>query len=162
MYFVCFVVQSSLLLQVGFHIRNAVITKSNVSQSVTPEPASTRQQRIRDVVAAIPPGSVASYGEVAERAGVPRGARLVGRALRETPEGIALPWHRVLRADGRIAFSPGSRAFREQARRLRAEGVKVLRGRADMARHGWRRDLDAELWGFGETPTETRSRGTHK
>jgi methylated-DNA-protein-cysteine methyltransferase-like protein len=101
---------------------------------------------IRRAVAAIPQGRVASYGEIAARAGLPRRARLVGTVLRETPSDV-LPWHRVLRADGRIAFPPGSRAFREQVRRLAAEGVLVRNGRVDLDAHGWERNLDDLLWG---------------
>ena len=60
-------------------------------------------------------------------------------------EDPSLPWHRILRSDGRIAFPPGSAGFREQARRLRAEGVAVENGRVRMPRG--ERDLDAALWG---------------
>ena len=59
----------------------------------------------------------------------------------------ALPWHRVLRSDGRIAFPEGSRAFREQSQRLRAEGMKVENGRVKRPRKV--NDLDAALWGPG-------------
>ena len=104
-------------------------------------------EAIRRMIAAIPHGRVSSYGEVADRAGLPRRARLVARVLRETPDEVELPWYRVLRADGRIAFPPGSRGFREQVRRLAAEGVLVQGGRVDLARHGWERDLDGLLWG---------------
>jgi methylated-DNA-protein-cysteine methyltransferase-like protein len=102
---------------------------------------------IRATVAAIPRGRVASYGEVAHRAGLPGRARLVGRVLGDTPAEAPLPWHRVLRSSGEFAFPRGSRAFREQQRRLAAEGVDTARGRVDLARYGWGRDLDAELWG---------------
>jgi methylated-DNA-protein-cysteine methyltransferase-like protein len=103
--------------------------------------------RIRQAVAAIPAGCVASYGEVAACAGLPRRARLVGHILAQGSAGTPLPWHRVLRADGRIAFAPGSRAFREQVRLLAAEGVRVVRGRVELAGHAPERDLDAWLWG---------------
>lgn len=98
------------------------------------------------VIRSIPRGCVASYGEIAERAGLPRRARLVGHVLRESPSAPGLPWYRVLRSDGRIAFPPGSRGFREQVRRLAAEGVLVVGGRVDIAIHGWDRNLDAVLW----------------
>lgn len=78
--------------------------------------------RVRDVVAGIPPGTTMSYGEVAEVAGI-RSARLVGRILAE--DGHDLPWHRVLRADGRTA----PQVAEEQAARLRAEGVLMVDGR---------------------------------
>ena len=101
-------------------------------------------ERILAAVRAIPRGQVASYGEVARRAGLPRRARLAARVLSQNtaPD---LPWHRVLRADGRIAFPEGSAGFREQAQRLRAEGVAVVNGRVRVpTRLG--SDLDAELW----------------
>jgi len=103
---------------------------------------------IRRTIAAIPRGRVASYGEIAARAGLPRRARLVGRVLKDAGDVARLPWHRVLRADGRIAFPPGSRAYREQRQRLVAEGVLVVSGRVDLSRFGWQRNLDAELWRF--------------
>ena len=121
------------------------------SQFDTPEKA------IRAAVAAIPHGRVASYGEVAARAGLPRRARLVGRVLGTTPAEALLPWHRVLRADGRFAFPPGSRGFREQRRRLIDEGVEVIGGRVDLARFGWERDLDAALWDFRPAPRRRRA-----
>ncbi|MGA9422138.1 MAG: MGMT family protein [Rhodanobacteraceae bacterium] len=100
-------------------------------------------------IAAIPRGCVASYGEIAERAGLPGRARLVGHVLRVTPAHPSLPWHRVIRADGRVAFPVGSRPHREQLRRLAREGVRPAAGRIDMRRFGWQRDLDldAQLWG---------------
>lgn len=114
-------------------------------KSVEPKPNAEHAAILR-TIAAIPAGRVASYGEVAARAGLPRRARLVGRVLGETPAG-AVPWYRVLRSDGRIAFPPGSRGFREQVRRLAAEGVLVRNGRVDLAVHGWERNLDDLLWG---------------
>jgi methylated-DNA-protein-cysteine methyltransferase-like protein len=108
--------------------------------------AKPEYDTIRGIIAAIPRGRVASYGEVAARAGLPRRARLVGRVLREAGDAAKLPWHRVLRADGRFAFAPGSRGFREQRARLLDEGVSVRAGRVDLARFGWQRDLDAEIW----------------
>ncbi len=79
---------------------------------------------------------------------------MVGRVLRETPADLQLPWYRVLRADGRIAFPAGSRAFREQVRKLAAEGVLCRNGRIDLAAHGWERDIDDLLW--GPAPEATR------
>ena len=86
-------------------------------------------QAIWDVVAQLPPGVVSTYGDVARAAGLPGRARQAGYALKHTPKGLHLPWHRVVGAGGRIAFPPGSSAFREQTRRLRGEGVKVENGR---------------------------------
>ncbi|MDA3914057.1 MGMT family protein [Oleiagrimonas sp.] len=99
-------------------------------------------------VAAIPAGRVASYGQIAARAGLPGRARMVGHVLGQHAGGAPLPWHRVLCADGRIAFASGSRGYREQVRRLKAEGVDVRNGRIRMQDFGMDHDLDRELWGM--------------
>jgi methylated-DNA-protein-cysteine methyltransferase-like protein len=102
-------------------------------------------EQIRAVVRAIPPGQVAGYGAVARRAGLPGRARLAAHVL-SANEDPALPWHRVVRSDGRIAFPAGSDGFIEQSRRLRAEGVVVRNGRVAMPPRA-ELDLDAEIWG---------------
>ncbi|HET9390778.1 MAG TPA: MGMT family protein [Steroidobacteraceae bacterium] len=94
---------------------------------------TTAIQAIWHVVSRVPRGRVATYGEVARAAGLPGRARLAGRALREVPEGMHLPWHRILGAGGRIVFPPHSRHHREQARLLRSEGVAVKDGRVPRA-----------------------------
>jgi len=104
--------------------------------------------RIFAAIAAIPRGRVASYGAIAVRAGLPGRARLVGRALGEVPDGMELPWFRVLRSNGQIAFPAGSRGFREQSKRLKAEGVEVRNGRVPMSAFGLDADLDRALWGM--------------
>jgi methylated-DNA-protein-cysteine methyltransferase-like protein len=109
-----------------------------------PSASAERLARIWRAVAAIPHGSVSTYGGIAARAGLPRAARLVGRALSTAPAALALPWHRVLGAGGRIVFPAGSRHFREQRRRLEAEGISVHRGRVKLPPA---KDLDALLWG---------------
>lgn len=101
-------------------------------------------ERILAAIRAVPRGQVAGYGEIARRAGLPGRARMVARVL---SEGAApgLPWHRVLRSDGRIAFPEGSRGWREQARLLRAEGVVVEGGRVRGVRAA--ATLDEQVWG---------------
>lgn len=108
--------------------------------------AKSPEDRILAAIRAIPHGQVAGYGEVAQRAGLPGRARLTARILSQNAD-PSLPWHRVLRSDGRIAFPEGSKAFREQSQRLRAEGVKVENGR--VKRPPKADDLDAALWGPG-------------
>jgi len=104
--------------------------------------------RVYAAIAAIPPGRVASYGAIAARAGLPGRARLVGKLLGEAPDGMELPWYRVLRSSGHIAMAPGSRGFREQSRRLRAEGVEVKNGRVALSAFGLDADVDRALWGM--------------
>lgn len=85
-------------------------------------------ERVREVVAAIPPGTVATYGDVAAAAGAPT-PRLVGRILAE--DGQDLPWHRVLRADG----TPAPHLVHRQLELLRAEGVLADGHRVNLRRY---------------------------
>jgi methylated-DNA-protein-cysteine methyltransferase-like protein len=109
---------------------------------MTPE----RMRRIWATIRDIPAGSVASYGQIAEIAGIRRGARQVGYALRHLPAGHDVPWHRVITASGKIAFAEGSDQFNEQAKRLMMEDVPVRRGRVSMKACRWQPDLDELLW----------------
>jgi len=110
---------------------------------------SPEADRILDTVAKVPRGRVASYGQIAHVAGLPGRARLVGWALRHAPDDVEVPWHRFLRADGRIAFPEGSEGYARQCRLLARERVAVEAERVDLGRFGWNRakNLDALLWG---------------
>ena len=77
------------------------------------------------VLEALEPGDVMAYGEVATEAGYPGAARAVGNLLCTVP---GLPWWRVVNAAGRLA----PRSEKEQAQRLRAEGVKVVNGKVKL------------------------------
>ncbi len=99
------------------------------------------------VVAAIPPGRVSTYGEVAKLAGLPRGARQVGWALGKAPASLRLPWFRVIGAGGRIALPKGTKGYRIQISKLRADGVAVENGRVRLPEYQWTPDLDEMIWG---------------
>lgn len=78
--------------------------------------------RIYEVVRNIPAGRVATYGQIARMAGIPRQARQVGYALHRLPEGTEVPWHRVINEKGGISLDPhGSGALQRSL--LEAEGV---------------------------------------
>jgi methylated-DNA-protein-cysteine methyltransferase related protein len=103
--------------------------------------------RILAVVRSIPRGKVSSYGQIAARAGLHGRARLVAWALKQVSDDDPVPWYRVLRSSGQIAFPAGSDAFAEQARLLKCEKVKVSNGRVARDQFAWRDDdLDASLW----------------
>ena len=106
--------------------------KSLSKRAASPEDNPAFQE-IWAVVGAIPRGSVSTYGAVARAAGLPGRARMAGRALRESPKEMKLPWHRVVGAGGRIVFPRLSLAHREQTRRLKAEKVLVKDGRVGRA-----------------------------
>jgi methylated-DNA-protein-cysteine methyltransferase-like protein len=92
-------------------------------------------ERIYDVVSRIPSGRVATYGQVARLAGIPKGARQVGYAMAALGRGAPrpdVPWHRVVNAKGESSIGG------EQVTRLEAEGVAFDdRGRIDLKRFGW-------------------------
>jgi methylated-DNA-protein-cysteine methyltransferase-like protein len=94
--------------------------------------------RIWQVVAAIPKGKVTTYGDVAQKAGMPRAARRVGMALRGLPADTRIPWHRVVNAQGRISLPQGSASGRTQKERLTAEGVTLRKnGSIDLRHYAW-------------------------
>lgn len=99
--------------------------------------AGDRYARILATVRKIPRGRVATYGQIAALAGFPKQPRLAGYALHHAGDG-ALPWHRVINAQGRLSFPPDSETYHQQKDRLEAEGVPLLGGRVDLQRYGWR------------------------
>ncbi len=95
-------------------------------------------QRIWLTVCAIPEGRLATYGDVAARAGLPGAARRVGAALRKLPSGSEVPWHRVVNASGRSSLPPGTRGADRQRARLAEEGVLLgAGGAAVLRRYRW-------------------------
>jgi methylated-DNA-protein-cysteine methyltransferase-like protein len=96
--------------------------------------------RIYAVVARIPHGRVATYGQVAALAGLPRQARLAGYALHGLPDDSELPWHRVINAQGRVSerSEPGP-SEGLQRHLLEEEGVVFDdRERVDLKRFRWK------------------------
>ena len=106
----------------------------NVSQS------SASYQAIYRVVARIPSGRVATYGQVADLAGLNGHARQVGYALHAIPDGLSLPWQRVVNAKGEVSpRSDGSPMANVQRALLEAEGVRFdANGRISLPRFRWR------------------------
>jgi methylated-DNA-protein-cysteine methyltransferase-like protein len=97
-----------------------------------------RHAAIWATILSIPPGRVATYGQVADLAGFRKQPRLTAQALAHVPDGMKLPWYRVISASGKSSL-PGSAGQREQQRRLEAEGVLFdARGRVDFAVYRWR------------------------
>lgn len=105
----------------------------------TRPPATGTHARILAVVRRIPRGRVATCGQVAQVAGLGAQPRLVGYALAALPEGSAVPWHRVVNAQGRVSARAEPGADRLQRARLEQEGVRFdPRGRLDLERVRWR------------------------
>jgi methylated-DNA-protein-cysteine methyltransferase-like protein len=102
------------------------------------EATPRRWERIYAVVRRIPRGRVATYGQVAALAGLPRHARQVGYALHTLPEDSDVPWHRVINARGEI--SPRSTPGWDRLQRALLQRERVLGPRAarvDLERFRW-------------------------
>jgi methylated-DNA-protein-cysteine methyltransferase-like protein len=99
--------------------------------------ARWEHDRIYAAAQSIPRGRVATYGQVAASAGLPRRWRLVGRALKVLPPDSAIPWHRVVNAQGRISARGAGEETAEQRLLLEDEGIVFdANGRIDLARFG--------------------------
>lgn len=97
----------------------------------------TLYERFYRVVRRIPRGRVATYGQVAALAGLPRHARHVGFALAALADD-SIPWHRVINAKGEISERGAPTNAADQKRHLQKEGVRFdSRGRLSLKRYGW-------------------------
>ena len=96
----------------------------------------------------IPVGKVACYGQIADLAGLPGRARLVGKALANVPnggwQGKEVPWFRVINAQGKISFPVGSEHFQQQRQCLQDEQITVIGNKINLKEFQWQPDL-AEL-----------------
>ncbi len=100
--------------------------------------AVKRHELIWGVVRKIPRGRVATYGQIAELAGMEGHARQVGYALHNLPSRSSVPWHRVINAKGEISPRSAGDSHELQRILLEAEGVVVdLRGRIDLQEFRW-------------------------
>lgn len=110
-----------------------------------PNRRSCLYQQIYRMVAQIPPGKVATYGQIAELLSLWGRARQVGYALFRVAPDSEIPWHRVINAQGKISYS-GRRQGSDDLQRLllEQEGIGFdHQGRVDLQRYGWRPDLQA-------------------
>ncbi|MDB2705280.1 methylated-DNA--[protein]-cysteine S-methyltransferase [Pseudomonadota bacterium] len=97
----------------------------------------TLDEIIWQLVASIPSGKVATYGQVAQLAGFPNHARYVGKTLKNLPNDSTLPWHRVVKAKGELAFAVGSEPYKKQKSLLEAEGVTFTGSKLAIAIFSW-------------------------
>jgi len=103
--------------------------------------ARNPEERIYRAVMRIPRGRVATYGQIARVAGMPRHHRQVGRALGRLIDDGLVPWHRVLGAGGTISTRSADGSVEQLQRKLlEREGVMFdARGRVALARFQWKR-----------------------
>lgn len=95
------------------------------------------QSRVFTALAEVPPGTVVTYGQLARLAGLPNGARQVGRILGNLPRDTQLPWHRVINAAGKISLGLESPGFKRQKARLQREGIVFNNNRVSLKKYNW-------------------------
>lgn len=94
-------------------------------------------EMIWQIIASIPEGKVATYGQIAKLAGYPNHARYVGSTLKKLPKDTSLPWHRVINGQGRISFPVDSKAYKTQQSRLEAEGLIFRDMKLSLSQYRW-------------------------
>ena len=97
----------------------------------------TLRQQIFNIIHEIPKGYVATYGQVANLAGLPGYARVVGQTLSKLPSDTQLPWHRVISVSGKISVLEDSESFLEQKQRLLNEGIAFTKTRINLKDYQW-------------------------
>ena len=111
-----------------------------LDETLSKEPSAkiqVKRESIWQVVHMIPSGKVATYGQIAALAGLPKAARFAGTSLKDLPKATRIPWHRVINAQGRISLPPSSASYQEQHQRLMQEGVLIRNGRIALRDYQW-------------------------
>src|SRR5271166_5224771 len=128
-----------IFLTTGIGRRLPMPPKRKLLQTAPDRRGNEAAAAICAVIRRIPKGWVATYGQVAAMAGLPRRARLVGTVLQNLGTGTKIPWHRVINAKGEISYSlsrNGGDAL--QRRLLQKEGVEFDdKGRLNLERFRW-------------------------
>jgi methylated-DNA-protein-cysteine methyltransferase-like protein len=113
------------------------MTKNKIRAHPRRSASATFFSRVYALVRQVPRGRVATYSQIAQALGMPRGARSVGWAMRACGDDV--PWHRVVNAQGKISLR-GTDGYLEQRARLEEEGVKFDREeKVDLGKFGWKK-----------------------
>src|SRR5215510_13966839 len=125
--------------------------------------ASNSYARIYAVVSRNPKGRVATYGQIAALARLPRQARLVGYAMHSLPAESDVPWHRVVNAAGKISIRGDGLGHDElQAQLLAREGVRFIDGAIPLARYRWLTSAAGRSAGKAGAPSSPRGRSSSR
>ncbi len=95
-------------------------------------------RQILEVIALIPYGKVASYGQIAKLAGLPKHPRLVGYVLKHLDKDSEIPWYRVINSQGKISVTRiNEKGENVQQNLLEQEGIYLLNGKVSLKIFGW-------------------------
>jgi methylated-DNA-protein-cysteine methyltransferase-like protein len=123
----------------------SILVKRSTKSSIKPQ-----YIQIWKTVQLIPQGKVACYGQIADLAGLPGRARLVGKALGKVPnsgwQNKSVPWYRVINSQGKISFPAGSIFFEKQKNLLQEEQIVVIGAKVKLRDFQWQPDLTELLF----------------
>lgn len=103
-------------------------------------------KQVLRLIKSVPKGKVATYGQIGQLAGRPKGSRAVCQVLAQHGRAHKLPWFRIINSQGRIAFKTGTKHFKIQKGHLQKEGVGFAgAGRVDLAKYQWKKKVDKKL-----------------
>ncbi|MDM1753830.1 MGMT family protein [Acinetobacter towneri] len=109
-----------------------------MQKTLSHKPSDELAHMILNVVCLIPAGQVATYGQVARLAGLPKHARLVGYVLKHLSAEHTVPWHRVINAQGEISLSKlNAQGENIQILKLQAEGILVIAEKVNLKQYQW-------------------------
>ena len=95
-------------------------------------------RQILEVIALIPYGKVATYGQIAKLAGLPKHARLVGYVLKHLDKSSEIPWYRVINSQGKISVTHiNQQGENVQQSLLEQEGIYLLNGKISLKKFVW-------------------------
>lgn len=95
-------------------------------------------RQILEVIALIPYGKVATYGQIAKLAGLPKHARLVGYVLKHLDKSCEIPWYRVINSQGKISVTRiNQQGENVQQSLLEQEGIYLLNGKVSLKKFVW-------------------------
>ncbi|KXZ72690.1 MGMT family protein [Acinetobacter venetianus] len=95
-------------------------------------------RQILEVIALIPYGKVATYGQIAKLAGIPKHARLVGYVLKHLDQESSIPWHRVINSQGKISVMRiNEKGENIQQQLLADEGIYLLNNKINLKVFSW-------------------------
>lgn len=101
------------------------------------EEASLKEQ-IWQIIASIPAGNVATYGQIARLAGYPSHSRYVGTTLKNLPHDTKIPWFRVINAKGELSLPAGTEGYLKQKGRLESEGITFTNHKISLRTYQWK------------------------
>lgn len=95
------------------------------------------QQKVYDITRQIPKGKVATYGQIAKIAGIPKAARFVGYCMKNNTDIPTTPCHRVVAADGNLRGYSYGTGIPQKKKLLLSEGVYFINEKVDLSRSKW-------------------------